>query len=125
MYITGVLPGVETTQSGDVLDTETARSLDDQYIGIIIGTLAVLILILFAVILAIVLRLRRRKYNNNHRAMKSIEPRHVTLNLNDLHTVTLEKPNGKVSNGNMYNFVAQSDGDGDSDREGKAVYHSQ
>ena len=50
--------------------------------------------------------------------MKSIEPRHVTLNLNDLHAVTVEKANGKLMNGNMYNFVSQSDGDGDSDREG-------
>ena len=57
--------------------------------------------------------------------MKSIEPRHVTLNLNDLHAVTVEKANGKLMNGNMYNFVSQSDGDGDSDREGNiSLYYS-
>lgn len=96
-----------------MVDTKTRKSLDDEYIGIIIGVLAALILVLFAIILIIILRHRKQKYNNNHRAMKSIEPRHVTLNLNDLRNNTLNEK--IISNGNMYNCVATSDGDSDRD----------
>ncbi len=105
------------TSTVGVLDSSREKkSLDDQYIGIIIGALSALILLLFIVIVIIIIRQRRRKYNNNHRVMKIIESKHVTLDLNDLQNNTL---NGKLSNGNMYNFVATSDGE--SDREGASV----
>ena len=94
------------------------KSLDEEYIGIIIGALAALILLLFLVIVVIIIRQRRRKFNNNHQTLKtSIEPpRHITLDLNDLQNngggLTL---NGKMTssthNGNLYNTVANSDGE--------------
>ena len=105
------------TPTTPVLNTSKAqRSLDDQYIGIIIGALAALILLLFVIIIIIILRHRRRKYNNNHRSMKSIQPRHATLDMGDLTEIQQNTLNGKLSNGNMYNGVANSDGE--SDREG-------
>ena len=112
MGLVGVTP---TNPEDDAMTPETRQNLDDEYIGIIIGALAALILLLFVVIVIIILRHRRIKYNNNHRSMKSIEPRHVTLDLNDVQVAAAL--NGKLSNGNMYNCVAVSDGES-SDREG-------
>lgn len=119
-FIVDSISGATSTESS-VVDAKTRQSLDDEYIGIIIGVLAALILILFAVILAIILRHRRRKYNNNHRAMKSIEPRHVTLNLNDLNALNGGVGGKVLSNGNMYNCVATSE-EGESDRDGACCY---
>ena len=72
IYIQGGCVAGELSTESSVIDSKTPKSLDDEYIGIIIGALAALSLVLFAVILVIILRHRRRKYNNNHRAMKSI-----------------------------------------------------
>ena len=93
---------------GLVNDAEQ-KALDDQFIGIIIGALAALILILTAVVVICVIRHRKNKYNNNSH-VKSVEPpHHVTLNLNDLRA--MNAPNGKVSNGNLYNSITTSDVD--------------
>ncbi len=91
-----------------VLDShsEERKSLDDSFIGIIIGALAALILLLFVVVFIIIVRHRRRKYGNNQRIKSNFEPGHVTLNLNDLQPPVA---NGKVSNGNMYNSVATTE----------------
>ena len=89
--------------------------MNDEYIGIIIGALVTLILLLGAVAVVIFMRRRRSKYSNNHRVMKCIEPpRHIAVNLNSLHNGNNGVPvNGKVINGNMYNFMATSDVDSD------------
>lgn len=73
--------GVEGTQQ-----EREKKSLDEEYIGIIIGALAALILLLFLVIIIIIVRQRQKKANNNHQALikTAIVPRHVTLDLNDL-----------------------------------------
>lgn len=94
---------------------EKKKSLDEEYIGIIIGALAALIILLFVVIVIIIIRQRRRKFNNNHQTLKSsIDPRHITLDLNDLQT---NGPNGKFPHGNPYNTVATAS-DGESDAGG-------
>ena len=112
--LSGAVPTPDgMTNSTDLLDgAKPHKNLDEEYIGIIIGALAALILLLFGIILLIIIRHRKNKYNNNHRTMKPIEPRNVAVDLSDIRIAA----NGKVSNGNMYNFVATSEGE--SDREG-------
>ena len=106
-------PQVGTNATPDAVvnsHSKEKKSLDDEYIGIIIGALAALIMLLFIVVVIIIIRHRRRKYGPTNQRMKSFEPRHVTLNLNDLRPPVV---NGKVVNGNMYNSVATSDMESD------------
>jgi hypothetical protein len=81
-------------------------------IGIIVGTLSALIvtLLVVAVIVIILIRHKRSKQNNNRHCLKPVE-RHIAMNMNSIRNIQ----NGKVSNGNMYNSVAQEDLE--SDRE--------
>ena len=95
-------------------DNPKKEDIDNEIIAIIIGTLIALLL-LFAIILALLVRRhRQQKYASAHR-LKAMHHEHVTLNLNDLRlpevTTMMDNAinNGKVSNGNMYNGVAQSD----------------
>ncbi|KAG1704466.1 Discoidin domain-containing receptor 2 [Nymphon striatum] len=62
-------------------------SFSKQYIGLIIGILAALIIVLGLVIVLITGRKRRRKQNNNHTMLKPMEKR-VTINMK----VALEDP---------------------------------
>ena len=91
-----MLTGLPGNEDDDALINDAEqKALDDQFIGIIIGALAALILILTAVVVICVIRHRKNKYNNNSH-VKSVEPpHHVTLNLNDLRA--MNAPNGKVS----------------------------
>ena len=82
---------------------EAAR--DDNIIAIIVGTLAALIALLFAIVAFIIWRQRRSKQNNNRHSLKPVVDRNMPINMNDLHGTR----NGKVSNGNVYNSVATED----------------
>ena len=107
-------PGAAPKGTTDLQDSDRSKphkALDDQYIGVIIGALCALILLLFIIVLIFVLRQRRKKHSN----AKVIQPRNVTLNLNDLRN----PGSGKLSNGNMYNSVASSDVE--SERDGPSV----
>ena len=55
-------PGDSTT---DEVNHHQTKSLDDQYIGIIIGVLTAVIILLFAAMVIIIMRQRRRKYHNH------------------------------------------------------------
>ncbi|XP_048779029.2 discoidin domain-containing receptor 2-like isoform X2 [Ostrea edulis] len=93
------------------VQTKEAKTENDM-IGIIVGTLSALIvtLLVVAVIVIILIRHKRSKQNNNRHCLKPVE-RHIALNMNSVRNIQ----NGKVSNGNMYNSVAQDDME--SDRE--------
>jgi len=102
-----------TDASHFVRDPEAPdKSLDDQYIGIIIGALAALILLLTGLVLLITVRKRKLKSNNNSKHVAS-EPHHVMLDLNDLRVMNapVAVDNGKVSNGNLYNSIATAEVD--------------
>ncbi len=60
---TGPSPGPEGTT--DEVNHQSKKSLDDQYIGIIIGVLTAVIILLFAIMVIIIMRQRRRKYHNH------------------------------------------------------------
>lgn len=75
---------------------------NDNIIAIIVGTLAALIFILFAIVASIIWRQRRSKQNNNRHSLKPAVDRNIPINMNDVR-------NGKVSNGNVYNSVATED----------------
>lgn len=89
--------------------TEEKKSFEEQYIGIIIGALAFLIVVLFAIVLFIIIRHKKRKHNNNRLGMKPVVD-HVTMNMNHMSTFhpTLT---GKMSNGNMYKGIPADDMD--------------
>jgi len=93
------------------VQTKEATTENDM-IGIIVGTLSALIvtLLVVAVIVIILIRHKRSKQNNNRHCLKPVE-RHIALNMNSIRNIQ----NGKVSNGNMYNSVAQDELE--SDRE--------
>ncbi|XP_061189054.1 discoidin domain-containing receptor 2-like isoform X3 [Saccostrea echinata] len=93
------------------VQTKEATTENDM-IGIIVGTLSALIvtLLVVAVIVIILIRHKRSKQNNNRHCLKPVE-RHIALNMNSIRNMQ----NGKVSNGNMYNSVAQDELE--SDRE--------
>lgn len=93
------------------VQTKEATTENDM-IGIIVGTLSALIvtLLVVAVIVIILIRHKRSKQNNNRHCLKPVE-RHIALNMNSIRNMQ----NGKVSNGNMYNSVAQDEME--SDRE--------
>ncbi|XP_053381060.1 discoidin domain-containing receptor 2-like isoform X2 [Mercenaria mercenaria] len=93
----------------DIHKTEEKKSFEEQYIGIIIGALAFLIVVLFAIVLFIVIRHKKRKHNNNRLGMKPVVD-HVTMNMNHINTFhpTLT---GKMSNGTMYKGVPVEDMD--------------
>lgn len=93
------------------VQTKEATTENDM-IGIIVGTLSALIvtLLVVAVIVIILIRHKRSKQNNNRHCLKPVE-RHIALNMNGMRNMQ----NGKVSNGNMYNSVAQEEME--SDRE--------
>lgn len=100
-----------------MLNASTLKEkINDEYIGIIIGMLFMAVIILVAVILIIILRQRRQKYATGHQVMKCIEPRHVAVTMNSLRSSRLSSSNGKVNNGNIYDFVATSDVDSDQAR---------
>ena len=118
----GTKVGTNATPDAVVNSHSKEKNMDDESIGIIIGALTALILLLFLVGLILIVRHRKRKHGQtNQRMLKSFEPRHVTLNLNDLRLNTttaagvVPQANGKVVNGNMYNSVATSDLDLDKD----------
>ena len=88
------------------------RNLDDQIIGIIIGTLVALLSIFTIILFIVIRRHRRRKYASSCHRVKAIQHEHVTLNLNDIHMPTTmldNNINNKLLNGNMYNSLAQSE----------------
>lgn len=97
-------PAIGTT-SPSVHQSKEPQSLDESYIGIIVGALAALVIVLCLIVVIVIMGYRRRKHNNNRRTCM-LKPMpvdgHVTINLNDLRANT----NGKISNGNMYNSVA-------------------
>lgn len=79
------------------------RRLDDTYVGIIIGALAAFIFLIMVVSLVVICQYRRYKFSRNSSPSKSMfAVDHVSFNMSDL-TPTL--PNGKLSNGLMYNVV--------------------
>lgn len=79
------------------------RRLDDTYVGIIIGALAAFIFLIMVISLVVVCQYRRYKFSRNSSPSKSMfAVDHVSFNMSDL-TPTL--PNGKLSNGLMYNVV--------------------
>lgn len=92
------------------------KKLNDEYVGIIIGALLVVAVILMTVILLLLMRHRRQKYTNGHQVMKCIEPRHVAVTMNSLRHSRATLSNGKINNGNIYDFVATSDVDSDQAR---------
>ncbi len=57
-------PGAGGSTTPDEVNHQP-QSLDDQYIGIIIGVLTAVIILLFAAMVVIVMRQRRRKYHNH------------------------------------------------------------
>ena len=91
--------------------TEEKKSFEEQYIGIIIGALAFLIVVLFAIVLFIVIRHKKQKRNSQLGLKPGVD--HVTLNINGMHMngVRGGTMNGKVSHGNMYNSVATDEED--------------
>ena len=106
-------------------------ALDEQYVGMIIGVVTAVLLLLIIIMVCLCLRRRQLKYNNNHRAMKSIQPPRcnlITMNLNDLQNQHQlgNTSNGKLiskSNGMLYNCVAQSDTTpGEKDEGGSLLY---
>jgi discoidin domain receptor family protein 2 len=110
--ITYIIPGpASLSPDEDVHKKKEAKVMDEDYIGIIIGALAALIVILVLIVIVIIIRHRHRKHNNNtRRGLKpSVVDSRVTINLNDLRGST----NGKISNGIMYNSVAADDAESD------------
>jgi len=98
-----------STQSAEtVVNSDSGgKVLDDQLIGIIVGSLAALILLIVTIfIFMFIVRRRKNKYNaNGNHASKMHDAKaqqRVLLNLNDLRTLTSPS---KVSNGN-YTSVA-------------------
>ncbi|XP_060568273.1 discoidin domain-containing receptor 2-like isoform X2 [Ruditapes philippinarum] len=93
----------------DIHKTEEKKSFEEQYIGIIIGALAFLIVVLFVIVLFIIIRHKKRKHNNNRLGMKPVVD-HVTMNMNHVNTFhpTLT---GKMSNGTMYKGLPVDDMD--------------
>ena len=91
--------------------TEEKKSFEEQYIGIIIGALAFLIVVLFAIVLFIIIRHKKQKRNSQLGLKPGVD--HVTLNINGMHMngVRAGTMNGKVSHGNMYNSVATDEED--------------
>lgn len=91
--------------------TEEKKSFEEQYIGIIIGALAFLIVVLFAIVLFIIIRHKKQKRNSQLGIKPGVD--HVTLNINSMHMHNGMRGtmNGKVSHGNMYNSVATDDED--------------
>ena len=89
--------------------TEEKKSFEEQYIGIIIGALAFLIVVLFAIVMFIVIRHNKQKQNNNRLGMKPIVD-HVTLNMSNMPTLH-PAVTAKISKGNMYTGVATEDMD--------------
>lgn len=100
-----------------VLNASTLETtMTEECIGIIIGMLFMVVIILIAVILIIILRNRRQKYATGHQVMKCIEPRHIAVTMNSLRNSRSSLSNGKINNGNIYDFVATSDVDSDQTR---------
>ena len=90
--------------------TEEKKSFEEQYIGIIIGALAFLIVVLFAIVLFIIIRHKKQKRNSQLGLKPGVD--HVTLNVNSMHMNGVRGTmNGKVSHGNMYNSVATDEED--------------
>ncbi|WAR31293.1 DDRA-like protein [Mya arenaria] len=83
--------------------TEEQKPFEEQYIGIIIGALAFLIVVLFAIVMFIVIRHKKRKHNNNRLGMKPVVD-HVTINMSNVNALH-GKLGGKMSNGSMYKGV--------------------
>ncbi len=60
----------DPTVTDPINSSERPRSsLDDQYLGLIIGALATLILLLFVLIAIIIIRQRQHKFHNNHQVL--------------------------------------------------------
>ncbi|XP_064648959.1 discoidin domain-containing receptor 2-like isoform X3 [Lineus longissimus] len=117
-----IIPSGENGNNDIEVPRKHTPSLDDKKIGIIVGALAALIIILILIVLAIIWRQRTLKHNNNRRNVKPVD-KPISINLNDLHpNITV---NGKLSNGNMYNSIGQSDmeSDRDIDRCNNDIYH--
>ncbi|KAK2191810.1 hypothetical protein NP493_45g07003 [Ridgeia piscesae] len=98
-----------STQSAEtVVNSDSGgKVLDDQLIGIIVGSLAALILLIVTIfIFMFIVRRRKNKYNANGNHVSKMHDakaqQRVLLNLNDLRTLTSPS---KVSNGN-YTSVA-------------------
>ena len=107
--------GTNATPDAVVNSHSKEKNMDDESVGIIIGALTALILLLFLVGVILVVRHRKRKHGQTNQRMKAFEPRHVTLNLNDLRLPAANAvSNGKVMNGgNVYKSVATCDLDPD------------
>ncbi|XP_064615973.1 discoidin domain-containing receptor 2-like isoform X2 [Liolophura sinensis] len=86
----GLGPAVGTT-SPSVHQSKEPQSLDESYIGIIVGALAALVIVLCLIVVIVIMGYRRRKHNNNRRTCM-LKPMpvdgHVTINLNDLRAST-------------------------------------
>ena len=76
------------------------KTMDDTYIGVIIGALSALILILVMVVAVVIIRHRRNKYGGSNPLKMFVGNDHINFNLNDLGGTE------KVNNGNMYKGVA-------------------
>ncbi|XP_052222204.1 LOW QUALITY PROTEIN: discoidin domain-containing receptor 2-like [Dreissena polymorpha] len=95
---------------------EKASATED-YVSIIIGALAALIVILTIVVIFVVIRYRRRR-NQNRQSLKPVSDTVLNINLNNFqNNIT----NGKVSNGNVYNGVATEEDEHVKDVNGKAL----
>ncbi|XP_052789716.1 discoidin domain-containing receptor 2-like isoform X2 [Mya arenaria] len=92
-------------------------SANEDYISIIIGALAALIVILTIVVIFIIVRYKRRR-NLNRQSLKPVSDTVLNINLNNFQN---NMNNGKVSNGNVYNGVATEDEERVKDVNGKAV----
>ena len=84
--------------------------LQEEHIGIIIGALAALILILFAVSVFIVIRNRRRKLEQAN-SFGPYEKQHMTTGDVD----DFKFANGMLGSYHMYNSIGSSEGDYDDD----------
>ena len=65
-------------------DPAEAKTMDDTYIGVIIGALSALILILIMIVAVVIVRHRRNKYGGSNPLKMFVGNDHLNFNLNDL-----------------------------------------
>ncbi|KAK3589844.1 hypothetical protein CHS0354_015861 [Potamilus streckersoni] len=83
----------------------STKTLDGDYINIIIGSLSALFVILVIIVVIVIVRLKRRQ-NNNRQTLMPVIDSVLSVKLQN----TNGNPNEKISNGNMYYSIATGDG---------------